>query len=134
MKVWLSLLQTIVQQTRLGSWEPWLPQKVAPTCVRLRRFHSATMSRTAACRHSIGSSHDFDFIAYLRDSLEDDYAQLVGLSVPVWLIIVLSLLLSWALGAPTPALQLGLQALPHSQACFQGLSAVHRMLPLLCSL
>ena len=48
--------------------------------------------------HRIGHSHDFDFFAYLRESLEEDCSQLVGLSVPIWSIIIISLLLSWAVG------------------------------------
>lgn len=52
------------------------------------------------CRHYIGHRYDFDFVGYMRESIEEDFSRLVGLSVPIWLIIVLSLLLSWAVGAP----------------------------------
>ena len=66
------------------------------------------------CRHNIGSSYDFDFASYLRESLEDDYSSLVGLSTPVWLIIVGSLLLSWVLGE---LMRLQRRALPARLPC-----------------
>lgn len=50
------------------------------------------------CRHSIGSGQDFDFFSYMRESLEEDCSHVVGLSLPIWTIIIFSLLLSWVVG------------------------------------
>ncbi|KAK9807309.1 hypothetical protein WJX73_000139 [Symbiochloris irregularis] len=48
--------------------------------------------------HSIGTKSEFDFFGYMRESLEEDLSHLVGLSLPIWFIIVVSILLSWVLG------------------------------------
>ncbi len=36
----------------------------------------------------------FDFVSYMRDSMEDDYGQLVGLGLPMWLFLIFFVLLS----------------------------------------
>jgi len=42
----------------------------------------------------------FDFISYMRDSMEDDYGRLVGLGLPMWLFLIFFVLLSSVWGAP----------------------------------
>ena len=41
----------------------------------------------------------FDFISYMRDSMEDDYGRLVGLGLPMWLFLIFFVLLSSVWGA-----------------------------------
>ena len=43
----------------------------------------------------------FDFISYMRDSMEEDYARLVGLGLPMWLFLIFFVLLSSVWGAPS---------------------------------
>ena len=42
----------------------------------------------------------FDFVSYMRDSMEDDYGQLVGLGLPMWLFLIFFVLLSSVWGEP----------------------------------
>ena len=52
----------------------------------------------------------FDFISYMRESMEDDYGKLVGLGLPMWLFLIFFVLLSSVWGACTlytPALLSG---------------------------
>ncbi len=42
----------------------------------------------------------FDFISYMRESMEDDYGKLVGLGLPMWLFLIFFVLLSSVWGAP----------------------------------
>lgn len=43
----------------------------------------------------------FDFIGYVRESMEDDYGKLVGLGLPMWLFLIFFVLLSsvWGVSA-----------------------------------
>lgn len=83
----------------------------------------------APCRHSIGSKSEFDFFGYARESLEEDLSHLVGLSLPIWFIIVISILLSWVLGWSVWVFTIisGMPLLPHMQCCsaLRSLTAHH---------
>lgn len=53
---------------------------------------------------SWGAGAKFDFISYMRDSMEDDYGRLVGLGLPMWLFLIFFVLLSSVWGkCPTLA-------------------------------
>lgn len=43
----------------------------------------------------------FDFMAYLRQSMEDDYASLVGLGLAMWVFLIVFVLLSSVWGKLT---------------------------------
>ena len=47
----------------------------------------------------MGAGAKFDFISYMRDSMEDDYGKLVGLGLPMWLFLIFFVLLSSVWGA-----------------------------------
>ena len=51
----------------------------------------------AVCSACAGAK--FDFISYMRDSMEDDYGRLVGLGLPMWLFLIFFVLLSSVWGA-----------------------------------
>ncbi|CAL8467379.1 g6916 [Coccomyxa elongata] len=44
--------------------------------------------------HHIDSGAQFDFMGYLRQSMEDDYASLVGLGLAMWVFLIMFVLLS----------------------------------------
>ncbi|KAK9909834.1 hypothetical protein WJX75_008172 [Coccomyxa subellipsoidea] len=44
--------------------------------------------------HHIDTGAQFDFMAYLRQSMEDDYASLVGLGLAMWVFLIVFVLLS----------------------------------------
>ena len=49
--------------------------------------------------HAACAGAKFDFISYMRDSMEDDYGRLVGLGLPMWLFLIFFVLLSSVWGA-----------------------------------
>ncbi len=52
-----------------------------------------------ACAMCAGAQ--FEFMAYLRQSMEDDYASLVGLGLAMWVFLIVFVLLSSVWGALT---------------------------------
>ena len=54
----------------------------------------------------IPAGADFDFMTYMSCSMEDDYASLVGLGLPMWIFLIVFVLLSTVWGMLTQ--------LPHS--------------------
>ena len=50
--------------------------------------------------HHIRSSARFSFLDYLTLAMEDDFAHVVGLGLPMWCFIIVFVLLSSAIGGP----------------------------------
>jgi hypothetical protein len=52
------------------------------------------MYLTWVARAEMHAGAKFDFVSYMRSSMEDDYGQLVGLGLPMWLFLIFFVLLS----------------------------------------
>ncbi|KAK9829176.1 hypothetical protein WJX72_004342 [[Myrmecia] bisecta] len=63
----------------------------------IRREELSIMRASFHLTHGVDTT-EFDFMAYLTDSLDDDFAQIVGLGLPMWIFIIVFILLSHKIG------------------------------------
>ena len=75
-----------------------LGRQVVPNVVTQEEF--SLMRSSFLLTHHICSNGDFQFLDYLRTAMEDDFAHVVGLGLPMWCFIIVFLLLSSAIGVP----------------------------------